>query len=110
MLSCKMELESKSRCDCWNMKRFLTDANAYGYSLQNRPAASQPTGSSETANLRDFKSPVHTHNSEFQSNFQILLLYTGVEDIQHNESQKKTTFECNGFGYLSRLTSLKTAY
>lgn len=96
MLSCKMQLESKSRCDCWNMKWFLTDATAYRHSLNIWPAASQLAGSSDTANLSDFKSPVHTHNSEFQSNCQILLLYTRVEDIQHNESQKRTSFECNG--------------
>lgn len=91
-----MQLESKSRCDCWNMKWFLTDATAYRHSLNIWPAASQLAGSSDTANLSDFKSPVHTHNSEFQSNSQILLLYTRVEDIQHNESQKRTSFKCNG--------------
>lgn len=99
MSSCKMQLESKSRYDCWNMKWFLADANAYRHSLKTRPTASQLAGSSETANLRDFKSPVHTHNSEFQSSSQILLLYTRVENIEHNEPEKKTSFECNGFGY-----------
>ena len=100
-LSCKMQLESKSRCDCWNMKWCLEDANSYRHSLKSCPAASQLAGSSETINLRDFKSPVHTHNSEFQSNSQILLLYTRVEDIQHNESKTKTNFECNEIGRAS---------
>lgn len=92
-------LESKSRCDCWNMKWFQADAKAYRHSVKTHPAASQLAGSSGTANLRDFKPPLHTHNSEFQRNSWILVLYTRVEGAQHNKTQKNTSFECSGLGY-----------
>lgn len=92
MLSCKTQLESKSRCDCQNMKQFFTDARACRHPLENHPTASELAESSETANLRDFKSLVHTHNPEFQSNSQIPELYARAEYIQHNESQMKTSF------------------
>jgi len=98
-----MELESKSRCDCWNTKWFLADANAYRHSLKNRWELER-LQAFETSSLRS--TPII---QSFRAALRSYYFTQELKIFSTMNPRRKLTLNAMALVIISRLTSLKTA-